>query len=50
MVICTGMRYNLHEEIIYDYGECPLCMALGELDSVKTQLREAEDGWVKNGD
>lgn len=32
-----------HEEICYDYGDCPLCKALEELEEAQYEIQELQD-------
>ena len=44
MTTCTGSGFNeqTHEEIVYDYGFCPLCRAIEERDEAEEKLRDTE--------
>ena len=44
MTTCIGSGpKNTHEEIIYDYGFCPLCQAIEEKEEIEEQLRRTEE-------
>jgi len=40
MNLCSGSRYNSHDEICYEGNECPLCLLMEERDEVEKQLNE----------
>ncbi len=48
MIICSGVRGDYHEEIVYDNGTCPLCQAIQEIKSrdneIEALTEEVNDG------
>ncbi len=43
MDICSGTKYIVHDNIVYEGRKCPLCLALEEINYLTDEISKLEE-------